>query len=215
LIFIPNPAKNITNHAKQSAPGSMSSIRQANTSNIAPSNTFYALKMNDHGLQNSIWAPGGNFDYSKRVGNWICPSCGFSNFAWRKVCFRCPPAPHANGLVANGHPPTSTDSVNRITTSHRESHHVQVPNSTSFQTNYPTVNQREPGLSTSRWAPRNHLGRTSSDEIWTRVCFHSQFPYTLTDSRRLFLTTYKPPRLPPRTDLTSASRTKFSTTFSQ
>ncbi|KAE9378569.1 hypothetical protein N431DRAFT_400303 [Stipitochalara longipes BDJ] len=87
-------------------------------------------------LQNSRWAP--------RIGDWTCTSCGFSNFAWRKECFRCSSNTHSNRLpAANGHLPTPP----------------------AESTNLP----KEPGLCMSRWAPRNYHGRASSEEIWTRI----------------------------------------------
>jgi hypothetical protein len=152
----------------------MSSFGHRHESNIASPNTFYTLKMNDHGLQNSIWAHNRDLDHSKRVGNWICPSCGFSNFVWRKLCFRCSHDPHSHGLPTNEHLPVSADSVKHVTTSSHANHQAQRPNGISFQTNHLTVTQKEPGLATSRWAPRNHHAR-SRHQIWTRVCLHRRF----------------------------------------
>ncbi|KAH8759584.1 hypothetical protein F5882DRAFT_337367 [Hyaloscypha sp. PMI_1271] len=121
--------------------------------------------MNDHGLQNSIWAPQGR-DSFRRVGDWICPSCGFSNFTWRKVCFRCSTGPQATGLPVNGHLQTSADPTNYISTSYNENRPLQPPES-RHDTIHST--QKESGLSTSRWAPRTFRGRPKTDDVWTRI----------------------------------------------
>lgn len=62
----------------------------------------------------------------------------------------------------------SADSVKHFTISSHANHQAQRPNGISFQTNYLTVTQKEPGLATSRWAPRNHHAR-SRHQIWTRI----------------------------------------------
>ena len=194
----------------------MSSFGQQ--SNIAFPTTFYTLKMNDHGLQNSIWAHNGDLDHSKRAGNWICPSCGFSNFVWRKLCFRCSSDPHFDGLPTNGHRPVSADSLEHIPISSHANHQAQPSNGISFQTNYLTVTQKEPGLATSRWAPRNHHGR-STHQIWTRVCLHRPcycplLSLTFADHYRSFPTLPEQRYLPLQPLLISAFPTKFSITYS-
>jgi Zn-finger in Ran binding protein and others len=143
--------------------------------------------MSDNGLQNSIWAPQSRkLDSFRRVGDWICPSCGVSNFAWRRECFRCSPAPHANGSPANELLQTSVDIVTYIATSDHENDHLQPPESHLDTIRSP---QQQPGLSTSRWAPRNFGGRPpKTNEVWTRVCssFHcTPVPCTITDNLQI------------------------------
>lgn len=166
--------------------------------------------MNGHGLQSSIWAPGEGYDSFRRVGDWSCPSCGFSNFAWRKECFRCSQAPHLNGLHTNGHLPRSADYINHLSTSSHDNHHIQAAKTAHFQTVHHPA-QKEPGLSTSRWAPRNHRGRTKSDNIWTRVYLHPPVDFSVANLGRRYPTLSELSR----PLLTSVFRTKFSTTFSQ
>lgn len=56
--------------------------------------------MNGHGLKDSFWAsstaggkPRGNWGGPKsnlqRDGDWVCPSCSFSNFQFRSECLKC------------------------------------------------------------------------------------------------------------------------------
>lgn len=188
---------------------------QASKRNQHRTHALQPSTMNGRGLQSSIWASGEGYDSFKRVGDWSCPSCGFSNFAWRKECFRCSPAWHLNGLHTNGHLPAPADHLNRLSTSPHDTHHVQAAKAADFGAVHPPA-QKEHGLSTSRWAPRNYRGRTKSDNIWTRVSFRDPAEDSVANPGR---------RCPPihrlfptltelfRPLLTLAFHTRFSTIF--
>jgi hypothetical protein len=149
---------------------------------------------------------------------WVCHSCGFSNFVWRKLCFRCCSDPHYRCLPANRHLPGSADPVKPVLTSSHANHQVLPSNGISFQTNHLTATQKEPGLATSRWAPRNYQ-RRGAHQIWTRVCLHRPFYCTLlsrttADHCRPFPSLPGQHHLPLQPLLISAFHTKFSIIFS-
>jgi len=164
----------------------LSSARQARETNTTRLDSPHTLIMNDDGLQKSIWAPRGDSNSFRRPGDWICPSCGFSNFAWRKECLRCSSV--SNVESANGHLPLSAHSSPQIATPYHDNYHVNPAKGVTFETIHYTVHgdeNNEPGLSTSRWAPRNYRGRANSDEIWTRVCCQIPSLCTIANTRRL------------------------------
>jgi hypothetical protein len=150
----------------------LSSAGQAHGTNTKLLNTFYALTMNDDGLEKSMWAPRGDSNSFTRSGDWACPSCGFSNYSWRKKCFRCSTACDSNGIMTDGHLPLSAYATPLNSISSQDTNHVYPGKSLAAETIHHTFQQdenREPGLSRSRWAPRNYRGITSTNEIWTRV----------------------------------------------
>jgi len=122
---------------------------------------FDTCAMNNDGLEKSIWAPRGASYSSARPGDWTCLSCGVSNFAWRKSCFRCPPVSthettHLSARSANANP--NPNLVNH-------SKNIEINQQSTFQ----DKEDKKQGLCTSRWAPRNYDGRTTTRQIWTRV----------------------------------------------
>lgn len=125
--------------------------------------------MNSHGLKDSIWAPHNFTKPLRQPGDWNCPTCGFSNFAFRTKCLQCTPAPPSPVKSENGGPQVFTSYHDRSPTRH--------PNSTLPEHILPSRKYEMNGLATSRWAPKRRRGQTSSEDIWTRVCLHICLPF--------------------------------------
>jgi hypothetical protein len=152
--------------------------------------------MGDRGLQTSVWATkfSEEAQYTRRPGDWTCPSCGFSNFQRRTECFRCSftPTPTSAGfrddaIERNGYGlPDMMPPPQRMVPESGIGGHEKIRG--GFQAHItpglidnriqhiPKVNNERNGLYTSRWAPRNSSGRpkiSDGEEVWTKVCLRS------------------------------------------
>jgi len=202
--------------------------------------------MGDRGLHTSIWAlnPNGDAQYFRRSGDWICPSCGFSNFQQRIECFQCSftatsAGPGAGAVGVNGCEPTDMmqspqdldhhsdkGGDDEVTRSGSQLHNTSGLIEDLARHTTKVKNERT-GLSTSRWAPRNYSGGLKTldgGEVWTKVRLEgtdSNQQLTLGVGRSFQWSTIYPipaqttrPLQPPALR-TSASPTKYSTISSQ
>ncbi|KAH8594873.1 hypothetical protein B0O99DRAFT_512797 [Bisporella sp. PMI_857] len=101
-------------------------------------------------------------NWGSQAGDWLCSSCGFSNFAYRGQCFRCRaerPITSASIIQKdNGILPSAilgpTLPTNKLVGSGK-------------------------GLETSRFAPRNYHGQYKAKDIWTYVCASLNCAFTV------------------------------------
>ncbi|KAL2071921.1 hypothetical protein VTL71DRAFT_13156 [Oculimacula yallundae] len=126
--------------------------------------------MGESGLQHSKWAHTGGSTHNShhRPGDWTCASCRFSNFQWRKSCFRCA-ADGADAPVARNSQQTMIPSVQfkRPYDGYRHQAEAVLLSSASIEST-PIAS----GLSISRWAPRNANSNQSAQPnniVWTRT----------------------------------------------
>lgn len=165
------------------------------------------------GLSGSRFAPqnsGYGSGYTRAGGrgggsesDWECASCRFSNFGWRKECFRCDkakgwsPNDASAGLQSNNEnwkpilrSNGKASSVLGISNGPQEVHNIngQPPARSSLVVNEETGNEPRGALAMSIWAPRN---RTASqkygDKPWTRVSSPSSWPVHLLTNLPRFL----------------------------
>lgn len=140
-------------------------------SRFAPQNSGYSSTYSREGGR------GGGSDF-----DWECASCRFSNFGWRKECFRCDkakgwtPTDGAVGLQSNNENwkpvPKSNGKVSSffgLSNGTPEVHGINGRPTPSGIDDKPG-NEPQGALAMSIWAPRN---RTASqkygDKPWTRV----------------------------------------------
>ncbi|KUJ16104.1 uncharacterized protein LY89DRAFT_618900 [Mollisia scopiformis] len=129
--------------------------------------------MGDRSLQSSRWAPKNQFQTSSSnrefADDWRCLSCSFSNFQWRKKCFRCSTpkgqgahVPTTNGLPISISPdlPQNWEKEPAV-----KSSLLHGLNPTPKQPSFKPV---EHGLATSRWAPRRQ-SHGEPLQVWTRT----------------------------------------------
>jgi hypothetical protein len=195
--------------------------------------------MASNGLNRSIWANtgSGNGDLFRQPEDWNCPSCGFSNFQWRKDCYQCTsrsssPAHGTNSRALNGFntpgistPPSANGSSgwqNPSTPLRASQASAQMDVESYLQQ---AVKSGAANLSTSRWAPRNLSGKprvVSSDNVWIKACLQRFCPlHCLTHVANRYRQQSTQVQAPDReitllydsTLMTSASPTKYSTTY--
>lgn len=149
--------------------------------------------MENRGLKSSVWAGEriGDQNFYARPGDWICPSCGFSNFQRRLECLRCSQGaasalPEDQATLRNKNPqmgtilspeeldPHDSKSDYKEVTEHTFHGHIDSEIVVEKPQHVSEVKSKAGGLSTSRWAPRNYTGRhrpANGEEVWTRVGF--------------------------------------------
>ena len=169
----------------------MSSDRQAAIRLPHNSTSLSTATMDGFGLNSSIFAPLGQSSNSSfaRPGDWICRGCGFLNFQKRSVCLRCSKDPdskdgtsassgHQQSEPTHAHPHEAYPNEKQ---EQFEAKHQCPPLPSRYDENIRHAHKlhaREPGLSTSLWAPRNIVGgQTPLDvpELWSRVGRHPAF----------------------------------------
>lgn len=156
------------------------------------------------GLSGSKWAPQNSGAGNARRGevsparkithgftldmDWDCNSCGFSNFGWRKECFRCDkpkgwiPTDVSAALHRNDEnwpPGTNGNGNGKASSFFGLSNGVGEPYNmngrsgagTPVEVDEKTGNAPRGALSMSIWAPRNRVNSQKyGDKPWTRVC---------------------------------------------
>jgi hypothetical protein len=150
--------------------------------------------MGDRGLHTSVWAGkcNGEAQYTRRPGDWTCPSCGFSNFQRRTECLRCSFTPTSAGskddaMEANGYgppdmmpPPQGMDPQSGIGGLEKRGGfqaHITPGLIENHTQHIHKVNNERTGLYTSRWAPHSSSGRpkvSDGGEVWTKVRLRSR-----------------------------------------
>lgn len=181
MTFVPRPGRRFNVNALCDQHHSLFAERQAASLPTFRTQTRYIMA--DRSLQSSIWAPGNrptleNRQHSSFVStdDWSCASCSFSNFQWRKECFRCfTPrfGHHQKVLPVNGH------SATIYTEDSTSSRKIELELSTTKAQHLPISRQQpefkaaEKGLATSQWAPRRQS--RGEAQVWTRVrCLRSE-----------------------------------------